>query len=120
MITSELKRSTNIIYIALILIVTGCFGNRAAAQSSAGGQGSVPAQGAGQSQVSASAQPAHSNPWAPTELGLLPPIAPLSEGVWLKGELHVHSRHSIESSNNPVAKIISFSRSVGMDYVCIT
>ncbi len=41
-------------------------------------------------------------------------------GVWLKGDLHVHSRHSTESSNNSVAKIINFSRSVKMDYVCIT
>jgi hypothetical protein len=40
--------------------------------------------------------------------------------VWLKGDLHLHSRHSKESSNNPVAKIIAFSKSVGMDYICIT
>jgi len=62
----------------------------------------------------------HVNPWAPAELGQLPPVASLSKGVWLKGELHVHSRHSKESSNNPISKIISFSLSVGMDYVCIT
>ena len=41
-------------------------------------------------------------------------------GLWLKGDLHVHSRHSTESSNNSVAKIINFSKSVGMDYLCIT
>jgi hypothetical protein len=65
-------------------------------------------------------QSAHSNPWAPTELGVLPPVSSLTGGVWLKGELHLHSRHSKESSNNSVAKIISFSTAVGMDYICIT
>ena len=43
-----------------------------------------------------------------------------SAGVWLKGDLHVHSRHSTESSNNSISKIINFSKSVKMDYVCIT
>ncbi|MCX2429514.1 CehA/McbA family metallohydrolase [Pedobacter sp. GR22-10] len=44
----------------------------------------------------------------------------LGAGIWLKGDLHVHSRHSTESSNNAVAKIINFSKAVKMDYVCIT
>src|SRR5882757_8377331 len=66
------------------------------------------------------AQSNHSNPWAPTEVGPLPPIASLSDGVWLKGDLHLHSRHSKDSSNNPIAKIIAFSLAVGMDYICIT
>ncbi|WP_255496177.1 CehA/McbA family metallohydrolase [Mucilaginibacter sp. FT3.2] len=65
-------------------------------------------------------KPTHSNPWAPTELGMLPPVASLAKGVWLKGELHVHSSHSKESSNNSVGKIIAFSKSVGIDFVCIT
>jgi len=69
---------------------------------------------------SALGQSAHKNPWATKDVGTLPPIASLTNGVWLKGELHVHSRHSKESSNNPVAKIIAFSKSVGMDYLCIT
>ena len=112
MITRELYKTTKIVYIALLFIITGGVSNRAAAQ----GQGPASAQ-TGQGQGAALV---HTNPWASTEPGLLPPIAPLSEGVWLKGELHVHSRHSKESSNNPVAKIISFSRSVGMDYICIT
>jgi len=65
-------------------------------------------------------QSAHVSPWAPAELGELPPVASLTHGVWLKGELHVHSRHSKESSNNPIKKILTFSKSVGMDYICIT
>ena len=69
---------------------------------------------------SALCQSTHKNPWAFKAPGVLPPIGSLTKGVWLKGELHVHSRHSTESSNNPVAKIIAFSKSVGMDYLCIT
>ena len=69
---------------------------------------------------SAWGQTVHSNPWAPTEVGPLPPIASLTDGVWLKGDLHLHSRHSNDASNNPIAKIIAFSRGVGMDYLCIT
>jgi hypothetical protein len=65
-------------------------------------------------------QSSHSNPWVPTEVGPLPTIASLTDGVWLKGDLHVHARHSKDSSNNPEAKIISFSESVGMDYLCIS
>ena len=57
---------------------------------------------------------------APTGSGQLLPIASLTQGIWLKGDLHVHSRHSTESSNNPVGKIVAFSKSVGMDYICIT
>lgn len=69
---------------------------------------------------SAQGQSSHSNPWEPTELGPLPPMASLTDGVWLKGDLHLHSRHSKDSSNNPEAKIIAFAESVGMDYLCIT
>ena len=48
------------------------------------------------------------------------PVASLADSVWLKGDLHLHSRHSKDSSNNSEAKIISFAESVGMDYLCIT
>ncbi|MCC9138038.1 CehA/McbA family metallohydrolase [Pontibacter silvestris] len=66
---------------------------------------------------SAPGQASLNNTLAPTEV---PRIASLTDGVWLKGDLHVHSRHSKESTNNPVEKIIAFSKSVGMDYLCIT
>jgi len=71
-------------------------------------------------ELSAPGQSTHSNPWAPVELGPLPPIASLTDGMWLKGDLHLHSRHSKDSSNNSVAKIIHFSESIGMDYICIS
>ncbi len=74
-------------------------------------------------QLSAQAQqPNHVNPWI-KELGTLPPIASLTDGVWLKGDLHVHSRHSTDadrSDNNSVAKIIAFAQSVGMGFLGIT
>jgi len=47
-------------------------------------------------------------------------IASLNEGVWLKGDLHIHSRHSKDSSNNPVSNIIAFGKSVGVDFLAIT
>ncbi|RZU39898.1 CehA/McbA family metallohydrolase [Edaphobacter modestus] len=70
--------------------------------------------------ISMSGQSGHSNPWAPVDVGPLPPITSLTGSVWLKGDLHVHSRHSKESSNSSIAKIVSYSNSVGMDYLCIT
>jgi len=69
---------------------------------------------------SAPEQAIYSNPYATKEVDTLPPIASLTDGMWLKGDLHVHSEHSKESTNNPIAKIIAFSTSVGMDYLCIT
>jgi hypothetical protein len=70
--------------------------------------------------TSLSGQASHTNPWEPTELGVIPPIASLSDGIWLKGDLHTHSRHSKDSSNNSEAKIITFAEAVGMGYLCIT
>jgi hypothetical protein len=64
--------------------------------------------------------PLPNDPWAPATIYNMPPVASLTNGVWLKGDLHLHSRHSKESSNNPVSKIINFSKSVGIDYICIT
>jgi hypothetical protein len=44
----------------------------------------------------------------------------LADGAWLKGDLHIHSRHSKDSSNNPVAKIVALGETVGMDYLLIS
>jgi hypothetical protein len=60
------------------------------------------------------------NPWAPAPINNMPPVESLTDGVWLKGELHLHSDHSTDSSNNPVSKIVAFCESVGMDFVAIT
>jgi hypothetical protein len=76
-------------------------------------------------QLSALAQqPNHVNPWI-KPLSTLPPIASLSEGVWLKGDLHVHSSHSTDGgkpnpNRHPVKAIIAFAKSVGFGYIGIT
>jgi hypothetical protein len=49
-----------------------------------------------------------------------PQVASLTNGLWLKGDLHLHSDHSKDASNNPVSKFVAFGKSVGMDYLCIT
>lgn len=77
--------------------------------------------GAAQAQdVPSSPPPAgHVNPWAPTELGYMPPVDSLA-GIWMKGELHLHSSHSKDASNNSIPKILAFCKAVGIDYICIT
>lgn len=50
----------------------------------------------------------------------IPPVASLTQGVWLKGDWHLHSRHSTDSSNNPQAKIIGFAEKLGFHYLAIT
>jgi hypothetical protein len=67
----------------------------------------------------------NNNPWAAKELGKLPPIQSLTQGVWLKGDLHVHSSHSTDGNNpgperHPVAKILAYAKSVGFGYIAIT
>jgi len=42
----------------------------------------------------AQAPNSHVSPWAPAELGVLPPVSSLTNGVWLKGELHLLSCRS--------------------------
>lgn len=50
----------------------------------------------------------------------LPPLQGFSQGVWVKGDWHLHSRHSTDSTNNPEAKIIGFAERLGFDYLAIT
>jgi hypothetical protein len=50
----------------------------------------------------------------------IPPVASLTQGEWLKGDLHLHSRHSQDSSNNPEATIIGFAEQAGFDFLAIT
>lgn len=106
----------NFVYTGMLVIMTACIGNAAQAQAKT----QLQAQSQTQTQSQPQTQSGHTNPWAPTDLGPLPPIASLTNGVWLKGELHLHSRHSKESSNNPIAKVIAFCKAVGIDYICIT
>ena len=61
------------------------------------------------------------DPAAPTNGGFTyPAVAGVTDGVWMKGDLHIHSRHSTDSSNNPVSKILARASKVGMDYLLIS
>ncbi|SFG08165.1 Predicted metal-dependent phosphoesterase TrpH, contains PHP domain [Novosphingobium sp. CF614] len=41
-------------------------------------------------------------------------------GDWLKGDLHIHSHHSRDSSNNSIGKIVRFAEDQGFDFLAIT
>ena len=47
-----------------------------------------------------------------------PPVP--GDGVWMKGDLHIHSRHSKDTTNNPIAKIVGFAERNGFDFLAIT
>jgi len=49
-----------------------------------------------------------------------PPPAPLDGGVWMKGDLHLHSDHSSDAADNPLPILIDLAETVGMDYFLIT
>ncbi len=51
---------------------------------------------------------------------VIPPVASLTNGTWLKGDLHTHSWHSEGATNKSITKMIDFSKSAGLDYLCIT
>ena len=40
--------------------------------------------------------------------------------MWLKGDWHMHCRHSTDSTNNPQSRIIAFAERLGFDYLAIT
>lgn len=48
------------------------------------------------------------------------PVASLTDGEWLAGDLHVHSEHSDDSSLNPIARITALAQAAGVDYLAIT
>lgn len=50
----------------------------------------------------------------------LPTLAGFSTGTWLRGDWHMHSRHSTDSTNNPLSRIIGFAERIGFDYLAIT
>lgn len=49
-----------------------------------------------------------------------PPVESRSDGVWLAGDLHLHSRHSRDSSNNDLARILAFAEDAGLGFLAIT
>ncbi len=66
------------------------------------------------------AQSIANNPSATHKNGNIPPLASTTDGIWLKGDLHVHSRHSKESTNHKLSKIFTYAKSIGFDYLAIT
>jgi hypothetical protein len=40
--------------------------------------------------------------------------------TWMKGDLHVHSSHSTDAKDSPVAEIISKAEALGLDFLAIT
>lgn len=63
------------------------------------------------------------NPWTKKGIGTIAPPASLTGGVWLKGDLHVHTRHSTDSRDsvtNSMKKTLAYAKSVGMGYIGIT
>lgn len=44
----------------------------------------------------------------------------LPEGVWMKGDLHLHSSHSTDAADNPLAGLVALAEDVGMDYFMTT
>ena len=50
----------------------------------------------------------------------LPPLPKRSVGMWLRGDWHMHCRHSTDSTNNPQSRIIGFAERLGFDYLVIT
>lgn len=47
-------------------------------------------------------------------------VTTTTAGVWLSGDLHVHSRHSTESTNNPIRKILAVARANNMGFLLIS
>ena len=45
---------------------------------------------------------------------------PTDTGVWLKGDLHVHSKHSTDAMDTTVAEVIAKAESLGFDYFVLT
>ncbi|MBD8065158.1 PHP domain-containing protein [Devosia sp. PTR5] len=47
-------------------------------------------------------------------------VSPQQSGIWLKGDWHMHSCHSTDSTNNTPSRIIRFAERMGFDYLAIT
>jgi hypothetical protein len=45
---------------------------------------------------------------------------PADTGFWLKGDLHVHSRHSTDAMDTTVAEVIAKAESLGFNYFVLT
>ncbi|PTS87663.1 histidinol-phosphatase [Sphingomonas sp. HMWF008] len=47
-------------------------------------------------------------------------VASLTDGVWMKGDLHVHSNHSNDATNHSERRIIDDAEAAGFDFLLIS
>jgi len=95
--------------IALIVSVASCSGG--------GGGGGSPAPGAAPGTGAPPAQPGSGGPAATPASPAQPP-----QGQWLRGDLHVHTRHSGDASSygDNVETTIRLAESAGLDFIVIS
>lgn len=63
------------------------------------------------------------NPYTNAKIGTIAPPESLTQGIWLKGDLHVHTLHSTDSRDsvtNTMKKTLAYAQSVGMGFIAIT
>lgn len=53
-------------------------------------------------------------------LGIFTCTRALASGLWLKGDFHVHSLHSTDAKDSPVATVLSKAEDVGFDFISLT
>ncbi|MGB0166565.1 MAG: CehA/McbA family metallohydrolase [Luteibaculum sp.] len=49
-----------------------------------------------------------------------PEALPLNEGIWMAGDLHVHTNYSSDASNRPMNEIIATAKSNGLTFLGVT
>ncbi|MCR2747126.1 CehA/McbA family metallohydrolase [Limnobacter parvus] len=50
----------------------------------------------------------------------VPAALPVNEGIWMAGDLHVHTNYSTDASNRPMNEVIAIAKSNGLDYLGVT
>lgn len=50
----------------------------------------------------------------------VPEPLPVDEGIWLAGDLHVHTNYSTDASNRPMAEVISIAKNNGLDFLGVS
>lgn len=49
-----------------------------------------------------------------------PEFLPLNQGIWMAGDLHVHTNYSTDASNRPMSEVMSIAKSNGLDFLGVT
>lgn len=98
---------------ALVALCTSACMNDSINQTAGLEQSTQPAQTAQAFEV---AKPAN------TDFGGFPEPErlPLNQGLWLAGDLHVHSNYSTDGSNRPMSELMAAAKSAGLGFICMT